>query len=227
MLKVFKIVILEKLTRTQLISLAKNCDISLKSQYELNKLNIIRKIRKSKIEENKLQNIFLQYVNLYFCEYCHKDHYFGSDLGRRHLNYQKDLTVEGQRAVNHKIIRSRSKYVVCNHCGKNYLNERFLKKHNDNAHFAPIDLHRMTLKEAIIYVESKLEGSIDRSVGGLKLIHGYPHGTILREYFRSEKFKLEMKRGGLITGLSNIRDLGYTLVRVNMIQLQKGKYHLS
>jgi len=60
---------LEKLTRRKLISLTKDCGIMLKSQYKLSKVEIIRKIRKSKIGENKLRNLFLQYINMYYCEY--------------------------------------------------------------------------------------------------------------------------------------------------------------
>ncbi|TKJ22449.1 MAG: hypothetical protein CEE43_06040 [Promethearchaeota archaeon Loki_b32] len=223
----FKITALEKLTRTKLISLAKECGITLKTQYKLNKLDIIRIIRKSKIEKNKLQDIFLQYVNLYYCEFCRQDHYFNSDIGRRHLNYTKELKAERYRAANQKTIRSSNNHVICKHCGKKYMDEKFLKKHINNAHFAPIDLHRMSLKEAIFYVEEKLEECIDRGIGGLKLIHGYHHGTILQEYFRSEKFKIDMKRVGLFISISNIRDLGYTLVKINMEELQKCKYHLS
>ncbi len=119
------------------------------------------------------------------------------------------------------------KFQICKYCGKKYLDELFLKRHIENAHFLPIDLHGLTLKEAMVYVESKLEKCVYRGVSGLKLIHGYHHGTILREYFRSDKFKVDMKQTGLIISISNIKDLGYTQIRVNIEKLQKGKYRLS
>jgi len=217
---VSRIVALEKLTRTQLLSLVKDCGIRLKAQYRLNKVDIIRKIRKSKIEDKKLQDIFLQYVNLYYCEFCRQDHYFNSDIGKRHLNYLKELKAERKRAVIQKTNRSKNKHVICKYCGKKYMDRYFLKKHINNTHFIPIDLHRMPLKDAIIHVESKLKEYIALGVGGLKLIHGYHHGTTLRDYFRSEKFKIDMKRVGFIINVSNIRDLSYTLIRINMEKLQ-------
>ena len=149
----------------------------------------------------------------------------------RALYYVSKISQE--EGVKPYIYKSTEKYMkfqkfkICKYCGKKYLNELFLKKHIDNTHFLPIDLHGFYLKEAIIYVESKLEECIDRGVGGLRLIHGYHHGTILREYFRSEKFKIDMTHVGLIIGIYNIKDLGYTLIRVNMEKLKKSKYRLS
>ena len=223
----FIIIELEKLTRAQLISLAKECGIRLKHEYQLNKLDIIRIIRRSKVKENNLRDVFFQYVNLYYCEFCGYDHYFDSDIGKRHLKYMEELRTERQRAGNKKINRINNAFVKCKYCGKTYMNQSFLKKHINKNHFAPVNLHRMPLKEAILYVISKLEDCINRGVDGLKLIHGYHHGTVLRDYFRSEKFKKDMKRVGLIIGISNIRDLGYTLINVNIQTLQKGKYCLN
>jgi len=103
----------------------------------------------------------------------------------------------------------------CKYCGKKYLDEYFVEKHIDNAHFLPIDLHNLYLKDAIYYVKLKIEECIECGIDGLKLIHGYHHGTRLRDYFRSEIFREEMKNKGLTIGLSSIRDLGYTLIKVN------------
>ncbi len=52
-------------------------------------------------------------------------------------------------------------------------------------------------------------------------------GGFLRENFRSDKFKVDMKQTGLIISISNIKDLGYTQIRVSIEKLQKGKYRLS
>jgi len=102
----------------------------------------------------------------------------------------------------------------------------FLEKHINSAHFLIVDLHGMYLKDAIIDVEEKLEECKDRGVEGLKIIHGYHHGTTLREYFQSNKFKEDMKCAGLIISLVHIKNLGDTQIGVEMQKLQKGKYRL-
>lgn len=35
------------------------------------------------------------------------------------------------------------KFKICKYCGKKYFNEHFIKKHIDQAHFVPIDLHSL------------------------------------------------------------------------------------
>ena len=152
---------------------------------------------------------------MYYCEYCRQNHYFDSNTGKRHQKYQRELVKERQKSTKGGNIGFKSNHVICKYCRKKYINERFLKKHIENSHFLPIDLHRMSLKDSIVYIESKLEECINRGVNGLKLIHGYHKGTRLRDYFRSDKFKTDMKDAGFIINIANIRDLGYTLVGVS------------
>lgn len=120
----------------------------------------------------------------------------------------------------------KANFCICRYCGKKYISERFLKAHISKTHFLPIDLHRLSLQDAIFFIEEKLEECIDRGIEGVEIIHGYHHGTRLREYIRSEKFTEDMSRVGLNVSLSSIRDLGYTRIKVNMQKLPKGKYTL-
>ena len=122
---------------------------------------------------------------------------------------------ERQKTTTRGNVRLKNNLAICKYCEKKYINERFLKNHVENSHFLPIDLHRMSLNISIVYVESKLEECINRGVNGLKLIHSYYKGTTLRDYFRSDKFKTNMKDAGFIISFVNIRDLGYTLVGVS------------
>lgn len=77
------------------------------------------------------------------------------------------------------------------------------------------------MKDAIHFVKLKIDECIDCDIDGLKLIHGYHHGTRLRDYFRSDLFREEMKNEGKIIGISSIRDLGYTLIKVNKQKYKK------
>ena len=58
------------------------------------------------------------------------------------------------------------------------------------------DLHEFFLDEAINFVKSVILTCHSDGIKKLEIIHGYRHGTILRTYFRSEEFILEILNFG-------------------------------
>ena len=58
------------------------------------------------------------------------------------------------------------------------------------------DLHGCELSEAIIEVFQALEECTVNEDKLLEIVHGYYHGTVLRNYFRSKRFLQEAARDG-------------------------------
>jgi len=58
------------------------------------------------------------------------------------------------------------------------------------------DLHGCELSEAIIEVFHALEECAVNEDKSLEIVHGYYHGTVLRNYFRSKRFLKETAREG-------------------------------
>ena len=58
------------------------------------------------------------------------------------------------------------------------------------------DLHGCELSEAIIEVFHALEECAVNEDKLLEVVHGYYHGTVLRDYFRSKRFLQEAAREG-------------------------------
>ncbi len=79
-------------------------------------------------------------------------------------------------------------------------------------HFPEIDLHGYLLEEAIHYVKDKLYECHKNNVLGLKLIHGYHHGQVLQNYFRSIKFINDMKHAGYIVKVLSVKEAGMTQI---------------
>jgi len=58
------------------------------------------------------------------------------------------------------------------------------------------DLHGCELSEAKIEVLQALEECTVNEDKLLEIVHGYYHGTVLRNYFRSKRFLQEAEREG-------------------------------
>ena len=58
------------------------------------------------------------------------------------------------------------------------------------------DLHGCELSEAIIEVFHALEECTVNDDKSLEIVHGYYHGTVLRNYFRSKRFLQEAAKDG-------------------------------
>ncbi len=69
-----------------------------------------------------------------------------------------------------------------------------------------INLHGYELWGAIDKVLSVLEECNINHDGEIKIIHGYKHGQVLKNYFRSNKFLVEMAREGFRLKLKAISD---------------------
>jgi DNA-nicking Smr family endonuclease len=57
-----------------------------------------------------------------------------------------------------------------------------------------IDLHGLSLSEAITDVIWKCEEALNQGDDTIYIIHGYRGGFVLKNYFRSKKFESAMKK---------------------------------
>ena len=73
-----------------------------------------------------------------------------------------------------------------------------------------IDVHGHELWGAIDEVISCLEECKLNGDGKITIIHGYKHGQVLRNYFRSNKFLVETKREGFQLKMINNSDPAIT-----------------
>ncbi len=69
-----------------------------------------------------------------------------------------------------------------------------------------INVHGHELWGAIDEVLSVLEECKLKSDGEINIIHGYKHGQVLKNYFRSNKFLVEMAREGFRLKRKDISD---------------------
>ncbi|MHA1671350.1 MAG: Smr/MutS family protein [Promethearchaeota archaeon] len=69
-----------------------------------------------------------------------------------------------------------------------------------------INVHGHELWSAIDEVLSVLEECKLNGDGEIKIIHGYKHGQVLKNYFRSNKFLVEMTREGFRLKMKAISD---------------------
>jgi DNA-nicking Smr family endonuclease len=69
-----------------------------------------------------------------------------------------------------------------------------------------INVHRHELWSAIDEVLSTLEECKLNNDREIHIIHGYKHGQVLKNYFRSNKFLAEMAREGFRLKINTISD---------------------
>ena len=69
-----------------------------------------------------------------------------------------------------------------------------------------LNIHGHELWGAIDEVLSALEECILNNDAEIKIIHGYKHGQVLKNYFRSNKFLVEMAREGFRLKMEDTSD---------------------
>ena len=69
-----------------------------------------------------------------------------------------------------------------------------------------INVHGHELWGAIDEVLSALEECKIKGETKIKIIHGYKHGQVLKNYFRSNKFLVDMAREGFRLKIKNISE---------------------
>jgi len=69
-----------------------------------------------------------------------------------------------------------------------------------------INVHGQELWGAIDEVLSSLEECKIKGEREINIIHGYKHGQVLKNYFRSNKFVVEMAREGFQLKIKDISD---------------------
>ena len=108
--------------------------------------------------------------------------YFVCLICKRVFKSKKEL-------INHVDFKHNILAFNCVYCDDRFISESDLIAH-EISH--KLDLHGFYLKEAIKVVEFNLNKCKENKIKGLVLVHGYRHGNILRNYFRSESFIREM-----------------------------------
>ena len=76
------------------------------------------------------------------------------------------------------------------------------------------DLHGFTLYDAIEEIIYTLELCIALGEKSLCIIHGYQHGKILRNYFRSKAFLEDMKHEGYNLEEANHPNPGISIFKI-------------
>ena len=78
-----------------------------------------------------------------------------------------------------------------------------------------IDLHGLTLDEAIIELRMGLSESLQCDDSIVEIIHGYHNGQVLKTYLHSSRFEADMLKEGIIfTRLKKGSSPGAMLVKI-------------
>ena len=78
-----------------------------------------------------------------------------------------------------------------------------------------LNLHGFTLQDAIEEVLWKIEEFILKDIDCLSLIHGYRHGQVLKNYFRSQEFlRVAAQYGYQLRLILNKRNEGITTLKL-------------
>lgn len=74
-----------------------------------------------------------------------------------------------------------------------------------------LDVHDLFLKDAIDEILIKLDECEELGDKTLEVIHGYKHGTRIRNYIRSDGFLNDVARNGYIITGKNFSDKGVSI----------------
>ena len=99
-----------------------------------------------------------------------------------------------------------------------FINEVFLQDHIIDNSFYSIDLHGMGLWKAKNAVEEKIRESVMLGIDRINIIHGYHGGTVLRDYFLSKKFYIDMKIKGFYVKGIKMLNYGSTIFKIHKIK---------
>lgn len=81
--------------------------------------------------------------------------------------------------------------------------------------YLKIDLHGLELATAKIELYYALQECIVNGDDELEIVHGYRHGTVLKDYIRSNSFIQDMKKDGIIVKLKLYLNQGSTVFIVS------------
>jgi len=79
-----------------------------------------------------------------------------------------------------------------------------------------INLHGFSLDDALDEILYKLEECREIRDFTFEIIHGYKHGTKIRDYIRSDLFLKDLSRRGYNLSLRNISDKGTTVFELKI-----------
>jgi len=152
---------------------------------------LIQKVR-NKISEIKKE---LELNSIFFCPYC------------------KKIYETKKKLINHVELKHGIRSIKCPFCTEESFSQNDYIEH-EKTHFLEVDLHGLYLRDSIWEIKEKLNERRTYSTVGLKIIHGFHHGQVLKEYFRSNKFVEEMKNSGFKIKLLDVTNDGFTIVSV-------------
>ena len=85
---------------------------------------------------------------------------------------------------------------------------------NGNKKKISCDLHELFLDEAKSVIWDTIEECIQNKIEELEIIHGYKHGQVLKNYFRSKYFIHDFSSPKFIIQFSNTSDPGITIIKI-------------
>ena len=77
-----------------------------------------------------------------------------------------------------------------------------------------IDVHGYKLWDAIEEIIFSLEEARSKSISEIKIIHGYKHGKVIKDYIRSEGFIKELEHQGFKLRLVQIDNPGTSSFKI-------------
>ncbi len=80
-----------------------------------------------------------------------------------------------------------------------------------------IDVHGLFLKDAIEEILIKFDECIELGNYSIEIIHGHKHGTVIRNYIRSEGFIKDVIRRGHKIVSKNFSDKGATIFQLTAV----------
>lgn len=79
-----------------------------------------------------------------------------------------------------------------------------------------LDVHNLSLEEAIEEILYKFDECKECRDHSLQIIHGYKHGTVIKDYIRSSSFILEMAKNGNEVIESSFSQDGVTILKLKL-----------
>lgn len=86
--------------------------------------------------------------------------------------------------------------------------------HSNNPRKMKLNVHDLFLKDALDEIMVKLDECRELGNNTLEIIHGYKHGTIIKDYIRSDGFITDVARNGHEFASKNFSDKGVSLFQL-------------
>ncbi len=82
-----------------------------------------------------------------------------------------------------------------------------------------LNVHRLYLKDALDEIIIKFDECKELGDNTLEIIHGYKHGTIIKDYVRSDGFIKDVARNGHEIASKNFSDKGVTIFQLKQSRI--------